>query len=163
MPAVAQPALVIAAPPAADARRLLLLHPPTAGTRRGLGVVRARLDAARELRVAGGEPPPLEDDPDRPVAIVFTSGTTGLPKGAVFCERQLDAICEADGGRRFGAGGKGLGSTSMAHLATMTKLPQSIAEVGTTFLMKRWSAGDALRMVERHGSRASAASPLRSP
>jgi acyl-CoA synthetase (AMP-forming)/AMP-acid ligase II len=28
--------------------------------------------------------PPLDEQPDRPVAIVFTSGTTGLPKGAVF-------------------------------------------------------------------------------
>jgi len=34
-----------------------------------------------------GEPPPLPDDSDRPVAIVFTSGTTGLPKGAVFTDR----------------------------------------------------------------------------
>ena len=104
-----------------------------------------------ELRVEGARPAPLGEDPDRPVAIVFTSGTTGLPKGAVFCDRQLDAISEADGGRRFGAGGRGLGSTSMAHLATMTKLPQSIRGGGTTFLMARWSAGDALRMVERHG------------
>ena len=40
----------------------------------------------------------LPDDPDRPVAIVFTSGTTGLPKGAVFCERQLEAVAVADTG-----------------------------------------------------------------
>src|SRR6476661_7662974 len=34
-----------------------------------------------DLRVAGASPAPLTDDPDRPVAIIFTSGTTGLPKG----------------------------------------------------------------------------------
>ena len=34
-------------------------------------------------------PPPLPDDPDRPVAIVFTSGTTGMPKGALYGNRQL--------------------------------------------------------------------------
>ena len=33
-------------------------------------------------RRAAAAPPPLADDPDRPVAIIFTSGTTGLPKGA---------------------------------------------------------------------------------
>jgi acyl-CoA synthetase (AMP-forming)/AMP-acid ligase II len=104
-----------------------------------------------ELRVAGASVPPLAEDPDRPVAIVFTSGTTGLPKGAVFCDRQLDAISTADGAKRWGAGGRGLASTSMAHLATMTKLPQSIRGGGTSFLMKRWSAGRALELIERHG------------
>jgi acyl-CoA synthetase (AMP-forming)/AMP-acid ligase II len=102
------------------------------------------------LRVGGGTPPGLPDDPDRPVAIVFTSGTTGMPKGAVFCASQLEAIGEIDGGRRFGGGGRGLGSTSMAHLATMTKLPQLIRSGGTTFLMRRWSAGEALKAVERN-------------
>jgi acyl-CoA synthetase (AMP-forming)/AMP-acid ligase II len=149
--AVAQPALVIAAPPAADAAASAASASAVAGTvvvSESCGPVSTLLG---ELRVAGAKPPPIEDDPDRPVAIVFTSGTTGLPKGAVFCERQLDAISEADGGRRFGAGGKGLGSTSMAHLATMTKLPQSLRGGGTTFLMKRWSPAEALRLIERHG------------
>ncbi len=154
--AVARPALVICAPPAADASGPAADDAASSASAaansvvvsESCGPVSALLG---ELRVAGAKPPPLEDDPDRPVAIVFTSGTTGLPKAAVFCERQLDAISEADGGRRFGAGGRGLGSTSMAHLATMTKLPQSLRAGGTTFLMKRWSAGEALRLIERHG------------
>jgi acyl-CoA synthetase (AMP-forming)/AMP-acid ligase II len=32
----------------------------------------------------------------------------------------------------------------------MTKLPQALRSGGTSFLMARWSAGDALDMVERH-------------
>jgi len=108
-------------------------------------------DLLRELRDECSRAPALEPDPDRPVAIVFTSGTTGFPKGAVFCGRQLDAIGEADGGGRFGGGGRGLGSTSMSHLATMTKLPQNLRSGGTTFLMRRWSAPAALEMIERHG------------
>src|SRR5438270_1043599 len=35
-------------------------------------------------RVRGSSPADLPDDPDRPVALVFTSGTTGLPKGVLF-------------------------------------------------------------------------------
>jgi len=89
-------------------------------------------------------------DPDRPVAVVFTSGTTGEPKGAVFTERQLEAIGHVDGGLRWGGGGRGLSSTSFAHLGYMTKLPQNLRGGGTTFLMGKWSAGDALEMVERH-------------
>ena len=47
--------------------------------------------------------------PDRDVAIVFTSGTTGLPKGAVFTNRQLAAITEIDVGGRWGGGGHDAG------------------------------------------------------
>ena len=39
------------------------------------------------LRVRGFSPPRLAHDPDRPVALVFTSGTTGLPKGVLFGNR----------------------------------------------------------------------------
>jgi len=41
------------------------------------------------VRVHGEAPPALSVDPERVVAIVFTSGTTGLPKGAVFTEQRL--------------------------------------------------------------------------
>jgi acyl-CoA synthetase (AMP-forming)/AMP-acid ligase II len=57
-------------------------------------------------RGAGDEGP--RPDPDRPVAVVFTSGTTGEPKGAVFTWRQLETIGDIDGGGRWGNGGRGL-------------------------------------------------------
>ncbi len=92
----------------------------------------------------------LVPDPERPVAIVFTSGTTGDPKGAVFAEAQLDAISEVDGAMRWGGGGRGLASTSFSHLGYMTKLPQVLRSGGTSYMMDRWSADDALEMVARH-------------
>ncbi len=85
------------------------------------------------------------------MAVVFTSGTTGVPKGAVFAGRQLDAISEVDGGRRWGNGGRTLASTSFSHLGYMTKLPQALRGGGTSFIMAKWSAGGAIEMVERHG------------
>ena len=60
------------------------------------------------LRVAGDAPPPLPDDPDRPVAIIFTSGTTGLPKGALYCNRQLAFITQTDVGDTWDGGGRSL-------------------------------------------------------
>ena len=81
--------------------------------------------------------PHLNPDPDRAVAVVFTSGTTGEPKGAVFTWRQLEAIGEVDGGGRWGNGGRGLSSTSFAHLGYMTKMPQALRGGGTTFIMGR--------------------------
>jgi acyl-CoA synthetase (AMP-forming)/AMP-acid ligase II len=106
-------------------------------------------DLLAGLRVAGASPPPLAADPDRPVAIVFTSGTTGLPKGAVFAGRQLSAITAIDVGDTWGGGGSGYAGTSFAHLGPMTKLPGVLRRGGVTFLMDHWRAGDALALIER--------------
>jgi acyl-CoA synthetase (AMP-forming)/AMP-acid ligase II len=102
------------------------------------------------LRVRGGTPPPLAPDPERPVAIVFTSGTTGVPKGATFANRQLTCITEIDTGMRWGGGGPSLGATSLAHLGPTTKLPGNLLKGGTTYLLERWTAGQALAMTARH-------------
>jgi acyl-CoA synthetase (AMP-forming)/AMP-acid ligase II len=94
----------------------------------------------RDLRASGEAPPPLPDDPDRPVAIVFTSGTTGVPKGAVYCNRQLAFITRTDVGDAWGAGGRSAVGTPMAHLGFMTKLPGNLQRGGTSFIMRRWRA-----------------------
>jgi acyl-CoA synthetase (AMP-forming)/AMP-acid ligase II len=102
------------------------------------------------LRVRGEAPAPLPDDPDRPVAIVHTSGTTGTPKGAVFANRQLAAITSVDVGDRWGGGGRTLAGTSFAHLGFMSKLPGTLRAGGTTFLIRRWRAAEALELTARH-------------
>jgi acyl-CoA synthetase (AMP-forming)/AMP-acid ligase II len=102
------------------------------------------------IRQRGESPPPLHPDPDRPVAIVFTSGTTGMPKGAVFANRQLQAITAADIGDRWGGGGRTLAGTSFAHLGFMTKLAGALRSGGTTFLINRWHATEALELTERY-------------
>ena len=94
-----------------------------------------------ELRVPDATPPPLADDPDRPVAIIFTSGTTGLPKGALFCNRQLAFITQTDTGGVWDTGARSFSGTSFAHLGFMTKLPGSLQRGGTTFIMERSHAG----------------------
>ncbi len=109
------------------------------------------LDALVPLRVAGGSVPVLAGEPERPVAIVFTSGTTGLPKGALFCERQLDFICGVDTGHQWGGGGPSLSATSMAHLGPTTKLPGNLRRGGTAHLLDRWTAEAALDLTERFG------------
>ncbi|MEX0664547.1 MAG: class I adenylate-forming enzyme family protein [Acidimicrobiia bacterium] len=96
-----------------------------------------------------GSPPSLPDDPNRPVAIIFTSGTTGTPKGALYCNRQLAFITQTDLGEAWGGGGRSFNGTSFAHLGFMTKLPGNLRRGGLTFLMTRWSARGALELVER--------------
>lgn len=102
-----------------------------------------------DLRVPGFRPEPLADDPDRPVAIIFTSGTTGLPKGALYCNRQLAFITHTDVGDTWGGGGRSFTGTSFAHLGFITKLPGNLRRGGTTFIMERWRARAALELVAR--------------
>ncbi len=107
-------------------------------------------DTVDELRVEGATPKEIDDDEDRPVAIVFTSGTTGTPKGAVFAHRQLSFITGVDTGGNWGGGGATFAATSFAHLGPMTKLPGTLMRGGTTYIQSRWSAAEALRMVAEH-------------
>lgn len=102
------------------------------------------------LRVPGASPPSLAEDLDRPVAIVFTSGTTGTPKGAVFTDRQLVAITQMDVGDARDGGGPQLASTQFAHIGFMTKLPWYLRTGTTTLLLARWRASDVLRLVAHH-------------
>src|SRR5262249_1965808 len=69
-------------------------------------------DGIDDLRIKGARPRSVDDDPDRPVAIVFTSGTTGTPKGAVFSNRQLSFITNVDTGGNWGSGGATFAATS---------------------------------------------------
>lgn len=106
------------------------------------------------LRVAGEAPGLLAEDPERPVAVVFTSGTTGLPKGAVFGGRQLEFICGVDTGHRWAdpavAPTHSLAGTSLTHLGPMTKLAGNLHRGGTTHLVRRWRADEALALTARH-------------
>jgi len=156
--AVARPRLVVASPKLARDTALaevaevddVVEVDVEAAPEDTLGELRRTRSAAGPLIGTAFDTPDALEGPDRPVAVVFTSGTTGEPKGALFTWRQLEAISEVDGGRRWGGGGRGLSATSFAHLGYMTKLPQTLRGGGTTYLMGRWSAGEALEMVERH-------------
>lgn len=123
-------------------------------------VVDTTVDAELTAQERAGErPPPLADDPDRPVAIVFTSGTTGPPRAATFGGRQLEFIRQVDTGGVWGGGGPALAGTSLAHLGPMTKLPGNLTRGATMHLTRRWRAADALDITARLGMAAVAGIP----
>jgi acyl-CoA synthetase (AMP-forming)/AMP-acid ligase II len=108
-----------------------------------------------ELTLSTAFVEPVAPDPDRVVTIVFTSGTSGEPKGAVFTNRQLEAITRIDAGGLdvWGSGGPLLGGTQFCHIGFMTKL-QWYLRLGCTVLVQpRWRADVALRLIAQHRMR----------
>ncbi|MFF7247857.1 class I adenylate-forming enzyme family protein [Embleya sp. NPDC008237] len=95
--------------------------------------------------------PPVtgEQDPSLPETVVFTSGTTGTPKGALFTSRQIAAITAMDTGDRWGEGGPQLIATGLPHVGFMTKLAGYLKMGATLHVLGRWRAQDALRLVAR--------------
>ena len=104
------------------------------------------------LSFSSGTARALPPDPDRVVTIVFTSGTSGEPNGAVFTNRQLVAITRIDAGGLdvWGSGSALLGGTQFCHIGFMTKL-QWYLRLGCTVLVQpRWRADVALRLIAEH-------------
>ncbi len=103
-----------------------------------------------ELRDAMNDEPftsrPSVIDTD-PMAIVWTSGTTGKPKGAVFDHACLRAMAAA-AGPLSQVGDRRLSPLPFAHVGYMTRVWDELMHVITTIVCPTpWSAGGALELI----------------
>ncbi|MEY9904571.1 acyl-CoA synthetase (AMP-forming)/AMP-acid ligase II [Catenulispora sp. MAP12-49] len=83
---------------------------------------------------------------DNPETIVFTSGTSGAPKGALFGARQIAAISEADN-RAQTAPMPLLVATGLNHVGFMTKLAGHLLAGNRLHILARWRAREALGLI----------------
>jgi acyl-CoA synthetase (AMP-forming)/AMP-acid ligase II len=95
--------------------------------------------------------PDVAPDPTRLVALVFTSGTTGTPRAAMYTEVQLAAVMRIETGGSWAQrpGVSSLVSTHLAHVGPMTKLPWYLRNGLRLHVLPRWRAGDVLQAVAK--------------
>ena len=109
--------------------------------------------AVVETLAAGARAAPIvEVTEEDPVAIVFTSGTTGVPKGAWYAHRSLMALAEIET-RRYAGGElpfrKHLAAgVSFAHLGTMARIAIQIAHRGMSIVHDQFEPEAVLRTIE---------------
>lgn len=100
--------------------------------------------------IRAGGPPVTFAAPglDQPVAIVWTSGTTGAPKGAVFDQGCLKAMVDGAGALSRPRDRR-LSPLPFAHVGYMTRVWDELVHVITTVILPTpWRAEDHLRLIE---------------
>jgi acyl-CoA synthetase (AMP-forming)/AMP-acid ligase II len=114
-----------------------------------------RAGTGRAMEAAGldtswsGAPP----TPDDPLAIVWTSGTTGVPKGAWYAHRSVLALAEIEA-RRHPDGmprrEKHLAAgLSFAHVGAMARIAIQIGSLGETIIHEAFDPAAVLAVIER--------------
>ncbi|MFI8966604.1 AMP-binding protein [Streptomyces sp. NPDC053493] len=107
-------------------------------------------------------PPDVEVLPEHDATILYTSGTTGRPKGAVATHlaqagaamnpRYYAAAAALARGERPGAGPVPVSLTTFPffHVAAFTSFYSVMAAGGSLVLMRKWDAAKALELIRTH-------------
>lgn len=112
------------------------------------------LDAVdvENLATAGGNQSPPPPDEDDLLIIAYTSGTTGVPKGAMLTHRTIKATGRMNAqSYRLPIGSVGIYTGSMSFVGTVCAFAMSHLFVGgTVHLLGDWDAEVAVDLVARH-------------
>jgi len=100
------------------------------------------------LEGAPSAAPPVEIDPHDEFNIIYSSGTTGVPKGIVHDHATRAAFTHATAAFGFGKGAVTLVSTPIYSNTTLTAFLPSVAFGATSVLMGKFDAREALRLIQ---------------
>jgi len=102
------------------------------------------------LAPAGATPAPVALAPGAPFNVIYSSGTTGSPKGIVQSHQMRWAHVRRGDVYGYGPAAITLVSTPLYSNTTLVSILPTLALGGTAVLMARFDAAEFLRMAERH-------------
>jgi acyl-CoA synthetase (AMP-forming)/AMP-acid ligase II len=102
--------------------------------------------------LAGKEvsPTPVEPDPDTVFNIIYSSGTTGAPKGIVHSNRLRWQQIAGRAGSLYDTDSVTLVSTPLYSNTTLVAFMPALAAGGTLVLMPKFDAGQFLALAQQH-------------
>lgn len=97
-------------------------------------------------------PPDVTIDPDAPCNIIYSSGTTGLPKGIVHTHQgRLDWAYDLSIALRYHGGVRTLATLGLYSNISWVMMLCTLLAGGTLYVEPRFEAGTALDAIARHG------------
>ena len=132
--------------------RHVFVDADTAASLGGIDVQVIRLDTGFEawLAPSGARPRPVDVQPEWPFNIIYSSGTTGEPKGIVQPHAMRWAHVRRGAMYGYGPGAVTLLATPLYSNTTLVVFFPSLAFGGTVVLMPKFYALGYLRLAERH-------------
>jgi acyl-CoA synthetase (AMP-forming)/AMP-acid ligase II len=102
------------------------------------------------LAPEGAQPQPVEVPPDGAFNIIYSSGTTGTPKGIVQPYKMRWGHVRRGNDSSYGADAVTIISTPLYSNTTLVSFFPGIAHGGAVVLMKKFDAGKFLELSQRH-------------
>lgn len=119
----------------------------------GVRLVRLDVEAYNAwLAPQGTRPAPVDIQPDWPFNLIYSSGTTGMPKGIVQPHAMRHAYTMRGVERGYGPDAVTLISTPLYSNTTLVSFFPTLALGGTVVLMPKFDATQYLELAQRHGA-----------
>ncbi len=102
------------------------------------------------LAPAGSAPPAVTIGPDDPFNLIYSSGTTGRPKGIVQPHRQRWAHVQRGAAQGYGPDAVTIIATPLYSNTTLVSLFPTLGLGGTLVLLPKFDCGEFLRLSQMH-------------
>lgn len=126
------------------------------GVAEPLTVKRVALEGSRSQAFAdwlaheGARPDPVEIDPNQPFNIIYSSGTTGAPKGIIQPHKMRWGHVRRAHGLGYGPDAVTVVSTPLYSNTTLVSLIPALMRGGTAVLMRKFDARGFLELSQKH-------------